>query len=129
MIKNGLMIMVFFLYACTGKLTKSNPANTEYFSDASDCIRASERKEYVKVPTGLSFSVIEIPLSTDAETFRLCMKYKGHPVTTGKENPSAYLSIARACLQAARKSSNPDRDYAHCVGQGKITVETIPPDK
>jgi hypothetical protein len=121
------LLIVLMLQGCANYLAKSDPDNTEYFSDASTCYQSSTRKEQIKVPTAGTMTVIQIPTGNDPGAFANCMEYKGHAVE--KTNPDAYLTVSRDCMQAARHATNPDNAYADCIKHGKISVETLPKDK
>jgi len=125
MFKFAVILLSLLLQSCADFPYRHDMEDSGYFSDASNCYRSSERKVYVKVPTAGTMTVIEVPIGNDANVFGLCMEHAGHPVP--KANPDDYLNVSRACMQAARDSSNPDDAYVKCVRYGKIIVETITP--
>ncbi|NOT13213.1 MAG: hypothetical protein HOP23_15490 [Methylococcaceae bacterium] len=122
----AVILLSILLQSCSDYLAKQNTPDTGYFSDASDCIRSSERKIYVKVPTAGTMTVVEVPSGNDATVFSLCMEHAGHPPThTDSDN---YLNVSRASQQV-RNSSNTDEAYAKCVRHSKITIEAMIPEK
>lgn len=129
MFKRGIVLLsLCLLEACSGWLSyPSENADTGYFSDASDCLRSSLRREQIKVPTGNTMSVIEVVIGNDAAAFGHCMENAGHPAK--KADLTEYLKLSSDCLQEARSSSTPDDTYGKCVRRGKITVETIIDDQ
>jgi hypothetical protein len=119
---------------CSANLAKTESPHNSYFSDAADCYHSSELKQKINIPisardTIVSTTVIEVPLTTDAGAFRLCMQHKGHPVTDTQATADDYLNQSRACLEQARASSNPNQTYSECANLGKITVESLPAEK
>ncbi len=114
---------------CSANLTKTENPSNGYFSDATDCFHSSEQKQYVNVPIAGGITVIEVPLSVNEGTFRLCMQHKGHPVTDTQATADDYLNQSKACLEKARASSNPNQTYSDCANLGKITVESLPTEK
>ncbi|MDP2901604.1 MAG: hypothetical protein Q8N96_00625 [Methylovulum sp.] len=127
MFKSAVIFLSLLLQSCSDSLPKHELDDTNYFSDASGCFQSSVRKESVKIPTAGTMTVIEVPLGNDANGFGLCMEQAGHPVT--QADPDDYLTASRACFQQAHDSLTPDEAYARCVRHGKISVETIVPDK
>lgn len=127
MSKFAIILLTVLLQSCSGYLVSHASDDTRYFSDALNCFQSAERKESVKVPTGSTLSVIEVPVGINPSVFGSCMEQAGHPVP--QVNPDDYLNVSRACMQQARGSSNPDEVYAGCVRHGKITVETMIPDR
>ena len=127
MFKLAVILLSLLLQSCSNYPSRRDADATGYFSDAASCFRYSERKVYVKVPTALTMTVIEVPIGNDANIFGLCMEHAGHAVP--KADPDDYLNVSRACMQETRNSSKPDDAYAKCVRYGKIIVETITTDK
>lgn len=128
------LICCIALTGCLGQSIKTGSPRNGAFSDAMDCYHYSELNQKVNIPiaagnTIVSTTIVEVPLSVDAGAFRLCMEHKGHPATVANIKSDDYLNQSRYCYQQARGSSNPNQAYSDCVQRGKITVETLPPDK
>jgi hypothetical protein len=128
MFKFAVISLFILLASCSDILPRQNSDDAGYFSDSSDCFRSSVRKVPIKVPTALTMTVIEVPIGHDADLFGQCMEYAGHP-PAAKVNADEYLNVSRACMKEAAASETPDTAYAKCVRRGKITVETISPDR
>ena len=112
MLKRLIFVFVIIQSAC---LTSSPERHSGYFADATSCLQSALRKEYVKVPTAETMTVIEVPIDTDASNFSFCMRQAGHLVND--KQPDDYLEQSRYCLQQARSSSKPDEVYFACVSQ------------
>ncbi|MEQ1620912.1 MAG: hypothetical protein ABL919_05865 [Methylococcales bacterium] len=126
MIKFAALIIFLLMQSCAANNSYFGLHEGGYFLDASSCYRSSERKVSVKVPSGLSMTVVDVAIGNDSNVFGLCMKQLGHPPT--QANPEDYLNVSRACFQEARDSSSPDETYANCVQHGRISAEIIPPE-
>jgi len=123
MLKFCLILLGSVLLGRSGAPTKTESEDAGYFAAASDCFRSSELTESIKVPTGNSMTIIEIPMGDNADNFRLCMQQSGYP------SPKAladYLDSSRTCLHQARHSSNPDTAYAKCMQHSPQDVKTNP---
>ncbi|PPD47203.1 MAG: hypothetical protein CTY16_07815 [Methylobacter sp.] len=127
MFKFTVILSALLLQSCSGYLSKQEGDDAGYFSDASDCLRSSARKESIKVPTGRSMTVVDVPIGSDAGFFGQCMEQAGH--SAAQVEADEYLKISHACMKEASGSATPDATYAKCVRRGNITVETISPGK
>jgi hypothetical protein len=120
------------LQACASSFPKHPNPDQEYFADASDCFRSSERKQVIKVPmtgrqsTATAAIEIALPMGMDDKAFSFCMEQQGHP--PAKVDLSEYLSVSRSCMEEARNSPTPSEAYAQCVRHGGVTIETLKPD-
>lgn len=129
-----VLVSCVVLVGCSASLTKTEKSHNSYFSDATDCYHSSELKQKINIPiaagdTVVSTTIVEVPLTTDAGAFRLCMQHKGHPVTDNQATADDYLNQSKACLEQALASSNPNQTYSDCANLGKITVESLPAEK
>jgi len=125
----AVLLFLLMLQGCSDHLLKdeTKTENSGYFADATDCLHRSYRKEQIKVPTGKTMSVIDVPISHDAGSFSACMQYAGHP--TPKVDTQTYLTVSRSCLSESQHTENPDDAYAQCVKRSRITVESVSGDK
>ena len=140
MLKYTLILLFFLLQACAGSFPKHGSEDEEYFSDASDCYRTSERKQTITIPvTGQQSNAlgsvqsnasagieVVIPMGMDAKGFSFCMEQQGHP--PAKVDANEYLNVSRSCMEEARHSPTPNEAYTQCVRHGKITIEPLKPD-
>ncbi len=94
-----------------------------YFTDAANCYQTSIHREQVKVQTGKTMTVVDIPISHNAGAFSNCMIRAGH--TTPKVSPQEYLEMSSRCLNEARGTANPDEVYGLCIRAGALGVEII----
>lgn len=124
----AILPFLLVLPACSGHSVKQadNIENVGYFADATDCLNLSKRSEPVKVPTGGTMTIIDIPIAYDANYFSACMKYADHPSPSSPTDFASYLKVANDCLQTARSSANPDKAYEECVQNSNIEVEILP---
>ncbi len=112
MLKHLIFLTIILQSGCSAPLSKPE-SDSGYFADATSCFQSSGRKEYIKVPTAGTMTLVEVPIDTDAGNFSLCMRQAGHLATQAE--PNAYLELSRSCLQQARGSSKPDAAYFGCI--------------
>ncbi|WP_431065593.1 hypothetical protein [Methylotuvimicrobium sp.] len=126
--KTALSISILILQSCSGTFTQTEPGEDHrgYFTDASNCFKISMHKERIKVPTGGSMTVVEIPVIYDAGAFTNCMRFAGHK--TPKVDLEDYLTVSHQCYLEARGMSNSDDVYADCVHRSRIGVELLEDD-
>lgn len=121
------LLQLVILPACSTDFFKQDADDSDYFADALTCHQSSLRKEQVKVLTGNSMTIVDVPSVYDAGVFSNCMAHEGHVVPS--TSADAYLAVSHHCYMEARGLANADSVYAACMKKSNIVIETSPEEK
>ncbi len=120
-----LLFTVLALEGCAHILGPKNPDEVhDYVEDATNCNDSSQQFQSMNVPSGMSQTIIQIPLGLDKNKYIDCMKQKGWSVLPSKTFEIENLDSH--CKQLNQETPESPKSHSECLEHNKLEIEVIP---